>query len=106
MPSIYFSKRGKIEVGLGTVGDGFFHSCQKILYCEVLLGTLGDALSWYCKCVFGLRAEKTIPWQRHHICLNVVVRKTKSSCRHAEEVAHVFSMVAPLKMRATPVSAT
>ena len=33
------------------------------------------------------RPEKIIPWRRHHLRLGVAVRKEKSPCRHADEVA-------------------
>jgi hypothetical protein len=55
-----------------------------------------------------LRIRKTdlklIPWWRHHLSLDVVVQKTKSPCRHAEEVvdvvvvALIFNIVVMEKM--------
>jgi len=32
------------------------------------------------------RSEKIIPWRRHHLRLDVAVRKEKSPCRRADEV--------------------
>jgi hypothetical protein len=32
------------------------------------------------------RPEKIIPWQRHHLRIDVAVRKPKSLCRQGEEV--------------------
>ena len=33
------------------------------------------------------RTKKIIPWRRHHLRLDVAVRKDNSPCRHADEVA-------------------
>ena len=33
------------------------------------------------------RLKKIIPWRRHHLRLDVAVRKQKSSCRHIDEDA-------------------
>jgi hypothetical protein len=33
------------------------------------------------------RPEKIIPWRRYHLRLDVTVRKAKSPCRQADEVA-------------------
>ena len=39
------------------------------------------------------RPEKIILWRRHHLRLDVAVRKEKSPCRHANEVADAVVVV-------------
>jgi hypothetical protein len=38
------------------------------------------------------RPEKIITWRRYHLCLDITVRKEKSPCRHADEVADAVAV--------------
>jgi len=38
------------------------------------------------------RPEKIILWRRHHLRLDVTIRKEKSTCRHAEEVVDTVAV--------------
>jgi hypothetical protein len=39
------------------------------------------------------RPEKIIPWRQHHLQLDVAIRKERSSCRQAGEVASAVVVV-------------